>query len=316
MNRVEIRVTFMKEIFWSLIFVCSLLVHSAQAGRFEDACGELSGSQYDYCVQAEIAADADCVECLMMAQEKPNPWVQVTESLAPVGMILGSTFINAYYGHKNLKRMANSYDLSQKVWSDAFNNGINSCNARFDSYLEYTTTRGAPPVLPEQVAAISECNGVSLQDFAGFRGMAGDGFGGFGNPFGAAGYGPGFLGGMAGPHWGPYGGAGMGAGMGVGLGPGALQAGLGLSVGIPSISIGGGINIGGAPGIYGGAGMGMGGMPGYMGVPGSGIHGGAGLNVPGIHLGGGAGWGGWHSWNAYRRRRWSSRRHSWGYSRW
>ena len=303
----------MKRILWPTVVVILLFPHSAWAGRFEDACGELkhdsyARDQYEYCIQAEIAADSDCEECLPMIHERPNPWVEITDNLAMPLTILGSTFINAHYGLKAQRRWANSYDLSQKLWSDAFNNGINSCNVRFNSYLEYTTARGAPPVLPEQVASLNECNGISLQDFAGFRGLAGDGFGGFGTPFGGAGYSPGFMGGMSGPYFGGGYGGGFGTGMGMGVGPGMMQAGLGLSIGIPSISIGAGVGIGGGGGIVGGGGMGIPGIGvgggfnrrGFGMPPGIGTHGGLGGGiVPGMGGGrqgglgfprGGGGW--------------------------
>jgi hypothetical protein len=177
-----------------------------------------------------------------------------------------------------------------------------------NAYVNYNTQQQGPLILPGEYGDMTvspemfnnlTCNGYSMGGFAGFGGMMGNGFGGFGNPWMSAGYSPGFMGGMMGPYgmMNPYGGIGGGFGMGM---PGMGGIGGGIGIGMPGMGgIGGGVGIG-MPGM-GMGGMGMPGFGGGMfggGWPGP-IGGGMGGYFPpgglggGIGIGLGANMGGW-----------------------
>ena len=69
-----------------------------------------------------------------------------------------------------------------------------------------------PSISPDQSRGLlNTCNGNPYGSYAGFGGMIGNGFGGFGNPMIGAGYSPGFVGGMIGPGFG----GGFGGGGGI-----------------------------------------------------------------------------------------------------
>jgi len=206
----------------------------------------------------------DCYKCSINNEstyaENVSAWMN---PLAYITSGLGS----AYLGYKG-----------QKAWAGAYASGHQQCTSRFNSYLDYNITRGSNPILPGQAEGLlGQCNGSGLGGYAGMGGLSGNGLGGFGNPYGAAGYSGGFLGGMIGP----YGGAFPGGGHGIG---GGLSAGL-------HIGLNGGFGAGHGGGHYGGLHPGIGGFNGgFTGgmYPGGGgmYAGGAGLGYPGGFNGG------------------------------
>ena len=224
--------------------------------------------EYRACLRMEIAggADVDCVECLFAQQEKSNPWVDALGIVAGPLALFGSAYVGARYAYK-----------SQKEWAGAYEAGHAACTSRFNSYLDYNITRGSNPILPEQAEGLMSCNGSPYGSFAGFGGLTGNGFGGFGSPFIGAGYTGGFMGGMMGPGFGLGGGFGMGGGFGNGLGIGggiSIGGGLGYpGFGMGGYPMGGGFGLGGGigGGINIGGGFGMPGMGGGFGMPGAGF---------------------------------------------
>lgn len=199
------------------------------------------------------------------------------------------------FGYLGMRSYSNAMLGSNQAWAGAAQVGFEQCQLMQSNFINTMygyadPTQGAgyfaSNELPYQELQPPGCNGYGLGGFAGGMGFMGNGFGGFGNPYFAAGYSPGFLGGMAGP-WGgynPYGGIGMGMGF-PGMG------------GFGGPGFGGGINIGfggGFPGMGGGFG---GGYPGFGGGFGGGYPGfGGGFGGPGfgggINIGIGGGLGG------------------------
>ncbi|MEI8346097.1 MAG: hypothetical protein WCG27_01420, partial [Pseudomonadota bacterium] len=189
-------------------------------------------NEYRTCLRLKMANtfDVDCVDCLFAEQPKePNPWV---EALSVVAGPL------AYFGTNWL--WSSAYQKTNEEWASAYKYGYESCNTRFNSYLDYSVERGANPILPEQAQTLMQCNGNGLGGYAGFGGMYGSSFGGASNPFMSAGYSPGYMGGMMGPYYG----GGYGGGMGGGYPGGGMGGGMG-----------GGIYIGGGMGGYRSGGM-------------------------------------------------------------
>ena len=243
------------------------------------------------------------------------------------------------FGYLGMRSYSNAMLGSNQAWAGAAAVGFEQCQLMQSNYINTMygyadASQGAGYFanneLPYQELQPPGCNGYGLGGFAGGMGFMGNGFGGFGNPYFAAGYSPGFLGGMAGPYgmYNPYGGIGMGMGGFPGMG-GGINIGFGggmggypgMGMGYPGFGggmygggmggypgFGGGMYGGGMPGLGGGinigigGGMGMGGYPGFgggmygggMGGPGfgGGMYGG-GMGGPGFGGGfGGPGFGG------------------------
>ncbi|MBC7428707.1 MAG: hypothetical protein H7336_08865, partial [Bacteriovorax sp.] len=255
--------------------------------------------EYRACLRVDIAASAsaagvDCIDCLFAAKEKEsNPWIEALGIVAQPLAYVGATYLGAKYANK-----------SQEAWANSYAEGFKQCTNRFNSYLDYSVSSGANPILPADASTLqASCNGNGMGSYAGYGGLASNGVGGYGNPFQSAGYSSGMLGGMMGPNYGAGGyGAGVNGGYGTGLGYG-LGSGLsgmmgygypglggGLSGGI-NIGIGGGLGgLGGGLGGYGYPGMG-GGIGGQIGI-GGGIGGYPGMGGIGGGMGGYPGMGG------------------------
>lgn len=184
-------------------------------------------------------------------------------------------------------------------WAGALETFPQECTNGFDLWLDHRTQLGINSAV--SAAGTSEfyagCSSL-LDQFAGFSGGQGGGFGGVGNPWSGAGYSGGFLNGMMGPGYlglggmggggggGFYGGVGFGNGgyMGGGslgssllmglLGGGGISAGVNIGAGMPGMGMG-------YPGMGGGVNVGIGGgLPGIgMGIPGAGV--GIGIGLPG-----------------------------------
>jgi hypothetical protein len=278
----------------TLVSMTMLIDPLAQAASTLDCQGmnhPAYQDEYSMCLKTQIAiagseAGIDCVACNQAQAEKTNPWVEALGIVAqPLAMFGGM-----YFGAKFQAQ-------SQEAWANSYAQGYQQCTNRFNSYLDYNTQAGANPVLPAEAQSFAaSCNNNGMGQYAGYGGMSGNGYGGFGNPMISGGYSSGMMGGMMGPYYGGgYGGgigiggggygAGGGFGMGLGMGLGNGLAGmLGYGMGgYPGAGIGGGINIG----IGGGIGGGMGGYPGGgMGYPGGGMgYPGGGMGYPGGGMG-------------------------------
>ncbi len=195
-----------------LVFIWVLLASQASGAVSMDECSEIRGgyeNEYGLCVQMASldGHNVDCVECIVDNQDNANPWVDALSILAGPLALVGSTWLSSRYQHK-----------TQKAWANAYMVGNQECTSRFNSFLNYSTERGANPILPQQAASM--CNGAGMMAgrYAGFNGYGGNGFGGFGNPWQGAGYSPGFINGMMGPGFGPRGGFHISAGAHLGTG--------------------------------------------------------------------------------------------------
>ncbi len=214
---------------------------------------------------------------------------------------LVGAFAAPYFMYKGVKSQANAYLGANQTWA-------NNCRMMQTHYVDATYSYISSNELPDRTVTPPECNGYAMGGFAGMQGWTGNGFGGFGNPWGAAGYTNGFQAGMFGPGMGynlgmmgnspfvnPYAGLGMQGSLNLnsllGLPPNGISFGLGTGMGMGGM---GGMGMGGMP-YGGGFGMGMGGMPyggGFgMGMGGMPYGGGFGMGMGGMPYGGGAGFG-------------------------
>ena len=158
----------------------------------DDPCGYID--QYTFkaehraCLRMEIlgSGSVDCVDCLFYEEPKTNPWVEALGIVAGPLAMVGSTYIASRYAYKG-----------QQAWADAYRYGHEACTNRFNAYTNYLQERGAAPMLPEQAQPmVARCNGIGMNgNYAGYGGLYGNGFGGFGNPYLSAGFSPGFMGG-------------------------------------------------------------------------------------------------------------------------
>lgn len=224
-----------------------------------------------------IAAGGDasvCVDC-QSAGRRGGAYGTLSGIAEVVGALAPPLF-----GYLGMRSYSNAMLGSNQAWAGAAAVGFEQCQLMQSNYINTMYGYADPSQgagyfasneLPYQELQPPGCNGYNLGGFAGGMGFMGNGMGGFGNPYFAAGYSPGFLGGMAGPYgmYNPYGGIGMGMG-GFGMG------------GYPGM--GGGINIGfglgGGMGGMGYPGMGMG--MGYPGFGGGMYGGGMGMGYPGM----------------------------------
>ncbi|MDD4976628.1 MAG: hypothetical protein PHY93_19890, partial [Bacteriovorax sp.] len=244
--------------------------------------------EYSNCLNMQISiaggeAGVDCVACNQAKVPEPNPWV---EALGIVAQPLAA-FGGMYFGAKFQAQ-------SQEAWANSYTQGYQQCTNRFNSYLDYNTQAGANPILPAEAQSFAaSCNNNGMGQYAGYGGMSGNGYGGFGNPMLSGGYSSGMLGGMMGPYYG--GGYGGGIGMGGNGSGGGFGMGLGMGLGnglagMLGYGMGGGINIG----IGGGVGYGSYNPYGNGGYNpygnGGGINGGVGIGIPGIGINGGGGY--------------------------
>ncbi|MDO9182462.1 MAG: hypothetical protein Q7U04_08635, partial [Bacteriovorax sp.] len=242
----------------TLVSFTMLIDPLAQAASTLECSGYPPGSERSYCLNMQVSiagaeAGVDCVNC-NEARQQETSWKDVAVAAMQPLAFFGASYFSSKYQYKTAEAYANSYASGQK-----------ECTNRFNSFLDYSSSLGANPVLIDQAQpGISSCNGSGMGQFAGYGGYSGNGYGGFGNPNQSAGYSSGFLGGMMGPYYGSGYGAGVqiggagygqggGFGMGLGMGLGNGLAGM-MGYGMPGMGmgIGGSLNIG----IGGGGGMG------------------------------------------------------------
>lgn len=156
--------------------------------------------EYRACLRLNIAASAqeagvDCVDCLFQQETGPstNQWVAGLSALAQPLAYLAGVYTVAKYQNQ-----------TQETWAKAYASGFSECTNRFNSYLNYNTSVGANPIGSSDAMAMSaSCNGQGYGSYAGYGGMTGNSYGGYGNPFMTSGYSSGFMSGMGGMY--PYG---------------------------------------------------------------------------------------------------------------
>lgn len=155
--------------------------------------------EYRACLRTNIAASAgeagvDCIDCLFQKESDSNSLVQALAVVAQPVAYLAATYVSAKYANK-----------TQEAWANAYASGFTQCTNRFNSYLNYNTTVGANPLTASDAASLNaSCNGYGYGSYAGYGGMTGNAFGGYGNPFLANGYSNGFLNAYGGSYY-PYG---------------------------------------------------------------------------------------------------------------
>lgn len=155
--------------------------------------------EYRACLRINIASSAtaagvDCVECLFKQETSgTNQLVAGLSAIAqPLAYLLGQYTIAKYQNQ------------TQEAWANAYASGFTECTNRFNSYLNYNTSVGANPIGSTDAMAMSaSCNGQGYGSYAGYGGLTGNSFGGYGNPFAASGFSSGFMNGMGGIN--PYG---------------------------------------------------------------------------------------------------------------
>ena len=222
---------------------------------------------YNTCRKYDIMEGGDCIGCSLGDEHKTSTGVQLAGILAGPLAYLGVNALWSNQAGRDSRRRYNSQNYIHE-----------QCTTRYQAGLAHIQTSKSNPASPQELAMMNRCNGMPMGGggFAGMGGVYGNGFGGFSNPMGAAGWGSGFMSGMAGP----YGGYGMmGSGGIVGGVVGSLFAG------------GGGMNGGWGGGMNGGMNGGWGGAinGGVSGVWGGAVNGG--MNG-GWNGGGNGGWNG------------------------
>lgn len=156
-------------------------------------------NEYRACLRLNISTSAtdagvDCVDCLFKEEGTgTSAWVAGLSAIAQPLAYLAGQFTIAKYQNK-----------TQEAWANAYASGFTECTNRFNSYLNYNTTVGANPISANDAMGMSaQCNGQGYGSYAGYGGIAGNSYGGYGNPFAANGFSSGFMNGMGGMY--PYG---------------------------------------------------------------------------------------------------------------
>lgn len=137
--------------------------------------------------------------------EAPIDWGGILTGVAAVGQAVAPAAA-MYFSNREwastIKRVnrdwANVQTAQFQSMTDAYAKGVEACNTRYNSALQYTIDYGAAPMSPAQMATF--CNGQAYNAFAGYNGYYGNGVGGFGNPYLSSGYSPQFLSSMMGPY--------------------------------------------------------------------------------------------------------------------
>jgi len=181
-----------------ILFIFVLTNAIAWAGETEDACAHVNHpayqDEYRTCLRLQIAKSAtaagvDCVDCLFEQETTgTNSLVAALGAVAQPLAFLAGTYTVASYQNK-----------TQEAWADAYKSGHEQCTNRFNTYLDYNTAAGANPLTAAEANTMSmSCNGFGYGSYAGYGGLTGNGYGGYGNPFQSAGYSSGFLNGYGG----------------------------------------------------------------------------------------------------------------------
>lgn len=151
-------------------------------------------SEYRACLRMNIKTVAseqgvDCDTCFVDQNEKnSNSFVAALGAIAQPAAVLLATYTTV-----------KSQNQIQERWAKAYESGHQECTNRYNAYLNYNTTIGANPITPAETAAgISSCNGYGYGAYAGYGGLTGNMFGGFGNPFLQHGFSSGYLSGYNG----------------------------------------------------------------------------------------------------------------------
>lgn len=190
-----------------LILFIFLLTHATAWAETEINCAGMNHpahqNEYSACLKLQIAkaakdADVDCVDCLFQQETTgTNNWVAALSAVAQPLAYLAGTYTVAKYQNK-----------TQEAWADAYKSGYQECTNRFNSFLDYSTSTGANPISAADANAMSmSCNGYGYGSYAGYGGLTGNGFGGYGNPFQMSGFSPGFMSGYGGSYWPSLGGS-------------------------------------------------------------------------------------------------------------
>lgn len=187
----------------TLIFMCvSLLFEVAPlfAAEKERACDYVNHpayqDEYRACLRLQIAESAnhagvDCIDCIFQQKDETNGFVQAIGVLAQPLAYLAGTYTVAKY-----------QNATQERWAKAFEAGHTECTNRFNSYLNYNTTSGANPLTATDANSMLLCNGYGYGSYAGYGGLMGNSYAGYGNPFLYNGFTSGFMSGYSGGYWG------------------------------------------------------------------------------------------------------------------
>jgi len=187
-----------------IIFTLFLLSLSESSRASEKDCSGMNHpayqDEYRACLRKNIAISAseagvDCIDCLFEQNNGPatNQWVEALGVLAQPLAYLAGTYTVAKYQNQ-----------TQEAWAKAYSSGFTECTNRFNSYLNYNTSVGANPIGSTDAMAMSaSCNGQGYGSYAGYGGLTGNSYGGYGNPFLSNGFSSGFMNGMGGIN--PYG---------------------------------------------------------------------------------------------------------------
>lgn len=191
----------------TLILFMFIFTHTSVWAESEDNCAGYNHpayqTEYRQCIRLQIAKSAgdagvDCVDCLFEQESTgTNSWIAALGAIAQPLAYLAGSYTVAKYQNK-----------SQEAWAEAYKSGYQECTNRFNSFLDYSTSSGANPLSAADANAMSmSCNGYGYGSYAGYGGLTGNGFGGYGNPFQMSGFSSGFMSGYGGSYWPSLGGS-------------------------------------------------------------------------------------------------------------
>ncbi|MAX67140.1 MAG: hypothetical protein CME66_09415 [Halobacteriovoraceae bacterium] len=221
--------------------------------RFRCAAGESESQclgRYGHVLSGGALDLYNCADCRgRWSRGRGNNGDTITSVLGATAQLAGA-ILPPVMMYKGMKVQANAYLGANQAWAGAAATGFEQCQIMQTNYVTNTYAYYSDNELPGDTVVPPECRGYSLGQFAGTQGWRGNGYGGFGSPWGSAGYSNAFLAQMYGS---PYqynlgtGVTGMIGGNGFG-GNAYLNGGsLGSLFGLPSInaqlSLGG--NLGG-----------------------------------------------------------------------
>ncbi len=148
--------------------------------------------------------ECDDGNCGLGVREEYDGYEFTADILGTALPVIGSIYMNErqmYYQNKMTNTWADAYQRPYELWSQSYQAGHDSCNARFNSALQYQQNMGTVPMTSDEMSQF--CNGTNYGAYPGMNGMSGGMWGmNGGNSWLSAGYSSQFMQGMIGPQGG------------------------------------------------------------------------------------------------------------------
>lgn len=174
------------------------VVRRGGRGSWLETCSEMSEMAQVMCIEmmSSYRRNGDCFDCAyneLARDYGPSEAAEFMSAISPV-FVAGLQTLGTYFQADAYRDSSRAYARSQERMAAGNNE---ACLLALDSRIAYYQSVELPP----GAGSLDDhtCNGASAGAFSGFRGTLGNGIGGPGNPWMAAGYNPGFLRTFAGP---------------------------------------------------------------------------------------------------------------------